>query len=318
MANVSGGATVWNDTNFVGEFFVVGANQTPFLNEIGGLNGGKQASSWAFPLNQHSSLETAAQPAITETASLTAPTPITYIREQDYNVCQIYQKAISTSYAKQSDVSTLAGLPIAGQSQPITNEFDHQKMMALKQIALDAEYTFLNGTYQIATDAGVANKTRGMFAACTTNAVAAASAYLSKDLINTLLRSMADAGADFVKMVMYANSFNRSLISDIYGYAPTSTTNGGVSVQRIITDFCELEVRYAPKCPAASVGIFDVAHCSPVFLPVQPNENTQGGYLFYESLAKTGAGSTGQIYGQIGLDYAIERYHGKITGLATS
>jgi hypothetical protein len=318
MANAAAAATVWNDTNFLGELYVVGANQTPFLNDIGGLNGGKVANSWSFPLNQHQSLESAAQPAITETASLTAPAPVTYTSEQDFNVCQIFQEGVSVSYAKQSDSGTLAGLPIAGQPQPITNAFDHQKMMALRQIAIDAEYTFLNGAYQIATDAGVANKTRGMFAACTTNAVAAASAYLSKDLINTLLRSMADAGADFANMVMYANSFNRGLISDIYGYAPTSTSQGGVSIQTILTDFGPVRVQFAPKVPAASVGIFDIKYISPVFLPVPASSTTPGGILFYDPLAKVGASESGQIYGQMGLDYGIERYHGKITGLATS
>lgn len=318
MANASGAGTVWNDTNFVGELYVVGANQTPFLNTIGGLNAGKVATSWAFPLNQHKTLEAAAQPAITETASLTAPTPVTYVSEQDSNVCQIYQKGVSTSYARQSDSATLAGIPINGAVNPISNPFDEQKMMALKQIAVDVEYTFLNGVYQAATDAGVANKTRGMFAAITSNAVAAASAYLSKDLINQTLRTMADNGAVFANMVMFANSFNRSLISDIYGYAPMASGQGGVSVQKIVTDFCEIEVRYAPKVPAASLGIFDVAYCSPVFLPVPASDTTPGGYLFYEGLAKSGASESGQIYGQIGLDYGIERYHGKITGLATS
>ena len=42
------------------------------------------------------------------------------------------------------------------------------------------------------------------------------------------------------------------------------------------------------------------------------------GVLFYEELSKTGASEKGQIYGQLGLDYGPEEFHGKITGLATS
>lgn len=56
-----------------------------------------------------------------------------------------------------------------------------------------------------------------------------------------------------------------------------------------------------------------MAFCSPVFLPV-PGK----GVLFYEELSKTGAAEEGQIYGQLGLDYGPEEYHGTITGLATS
>jgi hypothetical protein len=59
--------------------------------------------------------------------------------------------------------------------------------------------------------------------------------------------------------------------------------------------------------------IADLAVCSPVFLPVP-----EKGVLFYEELSKTGASEKGQIYGQIGLDYGPEEYHGTITSLATS
>jgi len=50
-----------------------------------------------------------------------------------------------------------------------------------------------------------------------------------------------------------------------------------------------------------------------VFCPV-PGK----GLLFYDEVAKSGASNGGQLYGQIGLDYGAEEYHGTITGLATS
>jgi hypothetical protein len=40
--------------------------------------------------------------------------------------------------------------------------------------------------------------------------------------------------------------------------------------------------------------------------------------LFYEPIAKLGAGEQGQIFGQIGLDHGPGIMHGSITGLATS
>ena len=42
------------------------------------------------------------------------------------------------------------------------------------------------------------------------------------------------------------------------------------------------------------------------------------GNFFLEELAKQGAGTKYQIFGQIGLDYGNELLHGKITGLATT
>ena len=139
MANVSAAATVWNSPNFVGELFLIGANQTPFLNMIGGLTGGVQVQSFEFPVAQNYSLESAAQPAISETASLTAPTAETYVRAQVKNVVQIFQKKISISYARQSNYGTLSGLNIIDRQsdeQPITNEFDFQMATNLRQIEI--------------------------------------------------------------------------------------------------------------------------------------------------------------------------------------
>ncbi len=47
------------DVNYLGNLFLIGANQTPFLNMIGGLTGGKSYNSFQFPLAQPWSLSTA-------------------------------------------------------------------------------------------------------------------------------------------------------------------------------------------------------------------------------------------------------------------
>lgn len=312
MPNTNNPATVWNAPNYVGELFLVGQNQTPFLNMIGGLSGGKQVNSWEFPLDQNYALESASQPAITETDSLTAPTAWTYVRAQEVNTCQIFQQAVSVSYAKQSDRGALSGLSILGQ-QPVGNEKDFQIQAALKQIAVNAEHTFLNGAYQKATDSGTAAKTRGIITACTVNTVDASAADFSKALLDALLKEMADNGASFNNMVLFANSFQVQAISDVYGYAPESATVGGVAIKKILTDFCELGVVYAPKVPAATILVANMDIIAPVFLPV-PNK----GYLFYEELARTGASEKGQIYGQIGLAYGYAGEHGTLTNLSTS
>lgn len=319
MANTNNPATVWNCPNYVGELYMIGANQTPFLNLMGGLQGGniRTVASFQFALAQPWALESAAQPSITETASLTAPTAWTYVRGQDVNTCQIFQRQVSISYAKQSVVGSITADGTTGLAelgvQPVTNERDFQIMAHMRQIALDAEYTFLNGTYQQATNAGVAAQTRGVVTACSTNAVNASSATLSKPLLNQLLRTMAANGAEFVNPVLFCNAFQKQVLSDIYGFAPQDRNIGGFNIKQIETDFAVLGVIWAPQMSTSSLLIADMAFCNPVFLPV-PDK----GVLFYEELARTGASEKGQIYGQIGLDYGPEEYHGKITSLATS
>jgi len=320
MANVNVAATVWNCPNYTGELFMIGANQTPFLNMIGGLQGDrvKTVGDFQFPLAQPWALEAASQPAITETQSLTAPDPWTYVRSQDVNTCQIWQRQVSVSYAKQSVIGSITadattGLVDASDFQPVDSEKDFQIMAHMRQLSLNIDYTFLNGSYQQATASNVAPKTRGVIAACTTNTVAAAAATLTKALIDQLLRTMAGNGAEFLNPVVFCNAFQKQKISDIYGYAPEDRNVGGYNIKQVETDFCILGIVWAPNVPAATLLIADLAVCSPVFLPVP-----EKGVLFYEELSKTGASEKGQIYGQIGIDYGPEEYHGTITNLATS
>jgi hypothetical protein len=317
MANVAAAATVWNCPNYLGELFQIGAqgNESPFLGMMGGLSGGQvmQTSSFKFPTAQPWALEAAAQPAITETASLTAPTPTTYVRGQDTNTVQIFQEQVSVSYAKQSVVGELSGLSIEGENV-VRNERDFQIMANLRQIAKDVNYSMLNGSYQAATDAGTAAKMRGIITATSTNAVAAGSVDLSKDLINELFRTMAAGGSQFNTPVIFASALDVQRISDLYGFAPTSETVGGVNVNTIVAPLAErVNVVWDVNVPAGTLLCADMSVCKPVVLPVP-----EKGVLFYEELSKTGASEKGQIYGQIGIDYGPEEYHGKITGLTTS
>jgi len=48
MSNVSGVGTSWGLPNYTGELFLIGANQTPFLNMIGGLQGGNVRTTGSF------------------------------------------------------------------------------------------------------------------------------------------------------------------------------------------------------------------------------------------------------------------------------
>ena len=65
--------------------------------------------------------------------------------------------------------------------------------------------------------------------------------------------------------------------------------------------------------PAGTALLVNFDVIRPIEQPVPGKGN-----FFRELLAKTGAGEKYQIFGQFGLDYANELYHGKITGLATT
>lgn len=302
---------------------MIGANQTPFLNMCGGLSGAGATlvGDFQFAVAQTYALETAAQPAITENASKTVPTAISHVRSVDYNTCQIFHEAVEVTYAKQSVRGQVTADPttglidLSGGGQPVQNERDFQIQAQLRHIAIDVEKTFLEGTYQQATDADTAPQCRGIVSACSTNAVNASSAQVSRTLVNSLVQSMAENGAEFRQPVIFCGMYVMQKLGEIYGLAPRDRSLGGVSVREILIDGLNspVSIVWAPKLTTSTLLLADMAVCKPVFLPV-PNK----GVLFYEELDGGGAVELGQLYGQIGLDYGPEEFHGKITSLATS
>ncbi|MBQ1617620.1 MAG: hypothetical protein II086_10200 [Ruminococcus sp.] len=68
MANVNGTGTVWNLPNFAGQLYSATPAVTPFLNLIRG--GAVKTDNFQFATGVEYTHEAAAQPAISETASL--------------------------------------------------------------------------------------------------------------------------------------------------------------------------------------------------------------------------------------------------------
>ena len=317
---VNGTGTVWNLPNYAGELFTASHTDTPFLSMIGGLTGGKVTNDFEFSTGVLYDYPEASQPAISETASLTAPAATAIARRQEKNVTQIFHEVIDLSYVKQSNMGRLSGLNQVGQVANPADEKAFQISKRLVKIARDVEYTFLNGAYALAANSGEANKTRGMIELCKSEAgtnINAAGGALSEKLIKELTRMMADNGAAFGNVVLFANSYQKQAISEVFqkqlGFQlPASRNVGGLAIHEFETDFCKLGVVWNKFMPADTILVADVAHIAPVF-QVVPDK----GVLFEEPLAKTGASDRIQIFGQIGLDHAPAFLHGCIYDLAT-
>lgn len=311
MSNVQGTGTIWNLPNYAGDLFTADAINTPILTAIGGLTGGIQTENFEFSTDSQYSLPEAAQPEITETASLTAPTANNIVRGQNTNVTQIFHESVSISYVKQSNRGRMSGLNTAGQQNNAPSEKDFQIARTLEKIARDIEYTIINGKYQKATEAGVANKTRGLLELCASNTtVAAGSKKLTKAYMQQLFKAMYDAGAIFQNMVLWTNSTQKQIITDIYSYAPTDRNIGGTNIKQIETDFGNIGIALNRFMPQDTVLASELSVIAPVFQPVPEKGN-----FFYEELAKKGAAEEGQIFGQFGLDHGPAFMHGSITGL---
>lgn len=321
MPQVQGIGTTWNLPNYAGELFTADPTQTPFLSMIGGLTGGRQTDNFEFPTAVLYDFPEAAQPEISESASATAPAASHIAREQEKNVVQIHQEVIDLTYAKQSNSGRMSEMNTAGQAPNPVNEKAWQIQQKLIKIARDVEFSFLRGTYNNATKADEANKTRGMLELCASDmgtSIEAESSALNKALLDQLFREMADNGAYFGRMVLFCGAYQKQMITNLYAdqfKANMQTTQnvGGMNITEIETDFFKMGVVWDRFMPNDSILVADMAHIAPVFQAV-PGK----GVLFQEDLAKAGASDRIQIYGQIGLAHGPAFLHGSITGLKTA
>lgn len=311
MAGVSGQANTTNVKNYVGELFFLTPTETKFLSMIGGLNGGKAINSteWSW---QDIDNESPSQDTKLEGADATFKFRSRSVRS---NVVQIHQEGFELSYTTQAARGNLASdsLDITGLN-PVQDERALQAKLKLQKIARDVNFSFLQGVYANPADpTATARQTRGVYEAITTNSVDASSTDLSKDQLDELLRTMVDNGAPLISPVLFGGSWNRQRISTVYGYAPASRNVGGLSIEQIETDFAVLPVAYERDNPNDKVGVVDLSLCKPTFLSI-PGK----GVFFAEPLSKTGSADKWQFYGEIGLEYGIEEWHGEIINTTTS
>lgn len=310
MANVAAG-TVWNLPNYVGDLWTADQVGAPLLSMIGGMTGGMETENFEFATDSQYAHEALGQKSITETASLTAPAAISYVRDQSKNVTQIFHEKVSISYVKMSNRRRLSGINTAGVQTEIS-EKDFQIACALESIARQIEWHFINGTYNLAGNAGQANQTRGLLELCAgKNTVAAGDVYNSKALMDQLLLEMFTNGAVFKNMLLLTGGFQKTRLSNIYGYAPQDRNIGGVNLKQIETDYGNIAVANPHKfMPATALLLIDLSALAPVSQPVPGKGN-----FFYEELSKSGAAEEGQIFGQMGLDHGPAFLHGSLTGL---
>lgn len=309
--------TSHNLLNYSGLLFNAGNTKVPFSTLIGGKS--RTVNHWSFPTSlSYTTGGGVSQPAITETASLTAPNAEFITRTQATNVCQIYQRALSISYGKQSSMGQLSGLNIAGAEANPADELDFQVARSMEAIANDIEYTFLNGAYQDGTYDDVAYKTKGITAAISTNSTSASSAPLGYWLVAQLVEGIADHYAPTDNLVLMARpvnimQLNADAAANGLTVVPAAREINGIKLDTLITPFGSVSILPNPYVASGTALLVNPDVCAPVFMPVPGKGN-----FFLEPLAKTGAADKYQIYGQAGLDYGAEWYHGKLTSLSTS
>lgn len=296
--------------------FNKGNTRTPFLSMIGGKTG--YTNSVEFVLGQEYASEDGDIPSISESDSLTAPKASYITRKQNTNVTQIFQDAVAISYAKMSNMGTLSGANLDGQTANPQNELDFQVANKMKKLARSIEKTFIQGTYNKATKDSEVNKTRGMDSAIVTNVIPAGGKVLDIWLVNDLVQKIRDNGGDISNLTLWVdtvglNQINGSAVESGVELGKAYESEYGIQVRDLLLPIGKIRIALGEFIPEGTVYAFNFEAIRPIEQPVPSKGN-----FFLEPLAKTGAGEKYQLFGQIGLDYGNEVLHGKITGLSTT
>lgn len=310
-------ATSFGVLNYSGMLFNKGNTRTPLSSIIGGR--AKVTNHVEFVTGQeYNGGGAGSQPGISESASLTAPEASAVTREQKTNVTQIFQESVGISYAKESNMGTLAGVNIANQNANPVNELDFQVAAKMQKIARDIEYTFINGVYNKATKDTEINKTRGLIPAITTNTKAMASKPLGLWDIADMVKKIYGANAPTQGLVLWCDAttmfqVNADAVQNGLTVVPASREINGINLSSVVTPIGVVYLYLGECLPAGTALLLNIDVLAPVHQPVPGKGN-----FFLEELAKTGAGQKYQIFGQLGLDHGPEWYHGKFTGISTA
>lgn len=308
-------ATSFGVLNYSGMLFNKGNVRTPLSSIIGGR--AKTTNHVEFVTGQEFTSGGGTQPAISETASLTAPDATVVTRSQNTNVTQIFQESVGISYGKMSNMGTLSGINIANQQANPINELDFQVAAKMMKINADIEYTFINGAYNKATTDATVNKTRGLVTAITTNKTAMASKPLGLWAIADMVKKIYGQNAPTNGLCLWCDAttmfqVNADAVQNGLSVVPASREINGIALSSVVTPIGVVYLYLGEYLPAGTALLLNLDVIAPVFQPVPGKGN-----FFLEQLAKTGAGEKYQLFGQIGLDHGPEWYHGKFTGIST-
>ena len=309
-------ATSFGVLNYSGMLFNKGNVRTPLSSIIGSK--AKTTNHVEFVTGQeYTSGGDGEQPAISETASLTAPDASVVTREQKTNVTQIFHESVGVSYGKQSNMGTLNGINIENQQANPMNELDFQVAAKIQKVNRDIEFTFINGVFNKATKDSEANKTRGLVPAITSNVTAMGKKPLGLWDIADMVKKIYGANAPTDGLCLWCDAvtlfqINADAVQNGLTVVPAAREVNGIALSSVITPIGVVYLYLGECLPAGTALLLNLDVIAPVHQPVPGKGN-----FFLEPLAKTGAGEKYQLFGQIGLDHGPEWYHGKFTGIST-
>ncbi|MEV1204438.1 SU10 major capsid protein [Microbispora rosea] len=237
MAGITGLGTTFNLPNYTGELFGLTPEDTPLLSAIGGLTGGGQTTSTEFEWQTYDLRDPSQR---TRVEGATAPTSEERVRSNVTNVVQIHQEKVAVSYTKQAATGQLTSPSSApyqreAGTNPVTSELDWQVQQSLKSIALDVNWSFINGQYVKPTTNSTARQTKGLLASIQTNRIAKGTTVTGASSATDTITSTGHGLSDGAKIVFTATGAATNIVAGRVYYVDqidsntfkVSTSSGG-------------------------------------------------------------------------------------------
>ena len=314
----NGIATSFATPNFDGALYLHGRDGAPLLSLLQKKR--SYTNAVKFTLGQEYKLAEPKAHQISEIASLTAPEPtFNAPRKAGFNVTQIFQKTYGISDAKRSNMGTMAPghILVAGMQPTPRNELTFQTDIAMRELARDIEWTFINGRFNEATDDDEANQTRGLNEAITTNVMDMADNEISYWDLFDLLRAMRLQGANTQGLVLWSDPIVRAQLmveaAEDMSCKIVDGTSMGLNITTLYTPAGSIVIHEGEFLPPGTAFLLNLG-----MLGIKEQYVEGKGNFYRELLAKTGAGEQWMIFGQAGLDYGMEWAHAKITNVSAN
>jgi len=243
MAGITGLGTTFNLPNYTGVLYGLSKEATPFLSAIGGLsNGGGGTADYEFEWQEYD-LRRRGQNTALEGAD--APAGEGRVRANFNNLVQIHHEAVEVSYTKQAANQRLSGINQGGTSNPVADEMDWQVAQALKQVAGDVNWSFINGKYNKPSDNTTKRTTRGLIQAISTNAAVDAGA---------TARTGATSATDTITVTHSLAVGNRVVFTAVAGAAAANINLGQVYYVQSISTTVSFKIAATSGGAAITVG----------------------------------------------------------------
>lgn len=309
-------ATSFATPNYSGLLFAKGRVETPFSTMIGANR--KYVDHTEFSIGVEYAVGEGEIPAISENDTLVFPEAKTVTRGQKTNVTQLFMDAFAVGDVKRSNMGTLSGINVANQQANPMNEMDFQAGICMQRIAKSIEKTFINGTYNKATNDDEVNSTRGMVQAIESNVLDLEGRPMSIWDVADMLVEIRNQGGSTQGLVLWCDSvtkfqFSAEAAANNFRVYPDSRNVHGLNITRVETPAGNVDLYEGVYLPVGTAMLLNFSVIAPVEQIVPGKGN-----FYLEEAAKTGFATKYSILGQIGLDHGPEWMHGKFINIKTS